>query len=155
MVLGVSQTPFWLIALPVIGALLGVIVGQLGPEFFRRRAIAEARYDAAIIAVSKAFAARHGISLSFPSEWVRSPNEAAHAATEHELSKAALGRFLDAAAEARAALASLYPWSSDLRCHWDRPLLKEDEFDALITILTERRKAPFKRYAADSSTSKT
>jgi hypothetical protein len=66
LVLGVSQTPFWLVILPVVGALLGVVVGQLGPEFFRRRATAEARYDAAIAAVGKALAARQGVGLDFP-----------------------------------------------------------------------------------------
>jgi hypothetical protein len=82
MVLAVSQTPFWLIALPVVGALLGVVIGQLSPEFFRRRAAAEARYDAAIVAVSKAFAARHGMGLNFPADWVKAPDEAMYAATK-------------------------------------------------------------------------
>lgn len=123
MVLGVSQTPFWLIVLPVIGALLGVVVGQLGPEVFRRRAVAEARYDEAIVAVGKAFAAKQGVGLEFPAEWVRAPDDAAYAATRHELSKKAMARFLDAQAAARAALAALYPWSPDLRAYWDRPFL--------------------------------
>lgn len=145
MVLAVSETPFWLIVLPVAGALLGVIIGQLGPEFFRRRAAAEARYDAAIVAVSKAFAARHGMALNFPAEWVKAPDDATYAATKHELSKAALTRYLDATAEARSALASLYPWSPGLRDYWDRPFMPDDAFESLIATLTEHRKSPSKR----------
>lgn len=151
MALAVSQTPFWFVALPIVGTLLGVVVGLLGPEWFRRRATAEARYDAAISAVSKAYGARHGVGLQFPPEWVRAPDDAAYEATAHELSKAGLARYLDASAEARSALASLYPWSPDLRDHWDRPVFKEDAFDPLITTLTERRKSPFARHSADSS----
>jgi hypothetical protein len=151
MALGISQTPFWLIALPVAGALLGVVVGQLGPEVFRRRAIAEARYDEAIVAVGKAFAAKQGVGLDFPPEWVRAPDDAAYAATRHELSKKAMARFLDAQAEARAALAALYPWSPDLRSYWERPFLGDDDFDALTATLTERRKVPFTRHEAVGS----
>lgn len=65
MVHAVSQTLFWLIALPVVVTLLGVVIGQLGPEFFRRRATAESRYDAAIVAVGKAFAARQASAWTF------------------------------------------------------------------------------------------
>ena len=149
MTLAVSQTPFWLIALPIVGTLLGVIVGLLGPEWFRRRAAAEARYDAAVIAVSRAFAARHGVGLDFPPEWVRAPDDASYKATAHELSSAGLARYLDASAEARSTLASLYPWSPDLREYWDRSVLGDDTFDPLIATLIERRKAPFTRHSAD------
>lgn len=140
MVLAASQTPFWLVILPIIGALLGVMVGQLSPEFFRRRAAAEAKYDAAIAAVGKAFAARQGVGLDFPPEWVRAPDDAAYTATQHELSKKAVARYLDANADARAALAALYPWSPDLRRYWEGSVIHEDDFDALVAILTERRK---------------
>ncbi|HVV49342.1 MAG TPA: hypothetical protein VHO06_06780 [Polyangia bacterium] len=147
MVLGISQTPSWLFVLPAFTALVGVFLGQLIPEFFRRRARALERYDTAIAAVSNASAARLGIALKFPSEWLSAPDDA----TELELSKATVARFLDANAEARSALASLYPWSPDLRSFWDRPFMEDEDFDAVISILTERRKAPSKRHVADRS----
>lgn len=59
-----------------------------------------------------------------------------------------MARFLEASANARSALASLYPWSPDLRTFWDRAMLNEDDFDPILTILTERRKSPRKRYNA-------
>jgi hypothetical protein len=149
-VLGASQTSFSLIApalLAAIIALAGVIVGQLMPERFRRRARDLERYDAAIGAVSKASAARHGIVLKLPSEWLSAPDEA----TELELSRATVARFLDASAEARSALASLHPWSPDLRSYWNRPYMEDEDFDAVISILTERRKEPSKRHVIDRS----
>jgi hypothetical protein len=148
MLLGVSQTPLWLVTLPAVAALLGVVVGQLLPEFFRQRAEARERYDSAVAAVTNAYAARHGVGLEVPREWLKAPDEEQHALTEHELSKAAMERFLDANAAARSALASLYPWSPDLRSFWDRPMLNEDDFEAVLTILTERRKSPRRRYNA-------
>lgn len=151
MVLGVTQTPFWLVALPAIAALLGVVVGQVIPEFFSRRAAGRERYDAAIAAVSKAYATRHGVGLGIKQEWLKSPDDETHAATEQEFSKAAVERFLNASAETRSALASLYPWSPDLRVYWDRPFMKDDDFDAVIAILAKRRKSPLKRHDADSA----
>jgi hypothetical protein len=128
--------------------LLGVVVGQILPEFFRQRAEARERYDSAISAVTNAYAARHGVGLGVPREWLKAPDQERHALTEYELSKAAMERFLDANAAARSALASLYPWSPDLRAFWDRPMLNEKDFDAVVSILTERRRSPRKRYNA-------
>jgi hypothetical protein len=146
MAIAVAQTSVWLIVLPVTGALLGVVVGQFGPEYFRRRAIAEARYDAAITAVGKAFAARKGVGLRISEDMLRSPGPMAHAAAEHELSKAAVVRYLDANAEARTALALLHPWSPDLQKYWQQTFIRDHEFEEIVDLLTERRNSPSKRH---------
>ena len=152
MVLAVAETPAWLLlAIPALTALLGFVVGQLVPEFLKRRAAGRARYDAAISAVTRAHAARFGVGLGIPRAWLKSPDAATHAATESELSKAAMERFLVASAEATAALAALHPWSPDLQVYWDGTLLREEHFDALISILYERRKSPLKRYGPSVS----
>ncbi|MGB7587687.1 MAG: hypothetical protein WBM00_03155 [Solirubrobacterales bacterium] len=146
-----TETPIWLLfAVPALTALLGFVVGQVMPELFNRRAAGRARYDAAIAAVSRAHAARFGVGLEIPMEWLKSPDAATHAATESELSKAAMERFLIASADARAALAALHPWSPDLQVYWDGTLLREEHFDTVIGLLYERRKSPLKRHGADS-----
>lgn len=150
MVLAVSQAPAWLLlAVPVLTAFLGFLVGQLVPEFLSRRAAGRARYDAAIAAVTRAYAARHGVGLGIPKKWLKSPDDEAHAASEAELSKAAVERFLDASADARSALAALYPWSPDLQTYWDRPFMEDDDFAELVNILADRRKSPLRRHPAD------
>jgi hypothetical protein len=116
------------------------------PEWFRRRSLAEARYDAAIAAVATMRSAQHGVGLDFPAEWVRAPTLEEHARDKHELSKQAFTRYLDAAAEARSALAALYPWSPDLRRHWDQPIISEQEFEPLMELLFERRRTPLNRF---------
>lgn len=146
MVLAVAETPAWLLlAIPALTALLGFLVGQLVPEFLERRAAGRERYDAAITAVSRAHSARFGVGLVIPREWIKSPDAATHAATESELSKAAMERYLAASSEARAALAALHPWSPDLQGYWDGTLLREEHFDTVIGVLYERRKSPLKR----------
>ncbi len=120
--------------LPVAGALLGVVAGHIAPEWFRRRAIAQARYDTAIAAVARMRSALHGVGLDFPVEWIRGTDEQ-HTITKHELSKEALKRFLDAAAEARSALAALHPWSPDLKGYWDQPFIPEADFEPLMRRL--------------------
>jgi hypothetical protein len=146
-VLAVAETPAWLLlAIPALTALLGFAVGQLVPEFLKRRATGRARYDAAISAVSRAHAARFGVGLGIPKEWLKAPDAATHAATESELSRAAIERFLVASSEARAALAALHPWSPDLQVYWDGTFLQEEHFDTVIGLLYERRKSPLKRY---------
>lgn len=155
MVLAASQAPAWLLlAVPTLTAFLGFLVGQLVPEFLSRRAAGRARYDAAIAAVTTAYAARHGVGLGIPEKWLKSPDDATHAASEAELSKAAVVRFLDASAEARSALAALYPWSPDLQVYWDRPFMDDDDFAKLVNILADRRrKSPLKRHPADFGSS--
>lgn len=135
--------------LPVLGALVGVLVGQFAPEWIRRRAAAEARYDAAIAAVATMRSAHHGVQLDFPAAWVQATTEEEHARDRHELSKDALKRYLDAAAHARSALASLYPWSPDLRSYWDRPFIPEDKFEPLMRLLFERRRSPLAQFDAE------
>lgn len=156
MVFAIADTPAWLLlAIPILTALLGFVVGQLVPEFLNRRAAGRARYDAAIAAVSRAHAARFGVGLGLPREWLKSPDAATHAATESELSKSAMERFLVASAEARFALAALYPWSPDLQVYWDGTLLREEHFDELISILYKRRRSPLKRYGKGTNASET
>ncbi len=152
MVLAAAATPTWLLlAIPALTALLGFVAGQLVPEFLKRRAAGRARYDTAISAVSRAYAARFGVGLGIPMEWLKSPDAATHAATESELSKAGMERFLVASAEARAALAALHPWSPDLQVYWDGTLLQEEHFDTLIGLLYERRRSPLKQYRTSAT----
>ncbi|MDX6589387.1 MAG: hypothetical protein QOI84_661 [Solirubrobacterales bacterium] len=154
MVFAVAETPAWLLlAIPTLTALLGFMVGQLVPEFLKRRAAGRERYDAAITAVSRAHAARFGVGLGIPMEWLKSPDAATHAATESELSKAAMERYLVASAEARSALAALHPWSPDLQVYWDGTLLREEHFDNVIAILYGRRRSPLKRYGNSAKAS--
>lgn len=146
MPIGSSTPEWWIVVLPVAGALLGVALGQFVPEWFRRRSGAEARYDVAIAAVATMRSAHHGVGLEFPAGWVKAATDGELAQDQHELSKEALKRWLDAAAEARSALAALYPWSPDLRPYWDQPFLPEDEFEALMRLLFERRRTPSARF---------
>jgi hypothetical protein len=85
-----------------------------------------------------------------PPEYLRSTTGAEHASVEAELSKAGVERFVREDAEARAALAVLYPWSPDLRAYWDRPFMDENAFDEVVGILVKRRKRPFKRHGQGS-----
>jgi hypothetical protein len=147
MVLAVAETPAWLLlAVPATTAFLGFVAGQLVPEFLGRRAMARSRYDTAIAAVSKAASARHGVGVRGPAEYLRATDLASHAAVEADLSKAGVERFVTMDAEARGALAALYPWSPDLRDYWDRPYLDEKAFDELVGVLVKRRKSPFRHY---------
>jgi hypothetical protein len=146
-VLAAAETPAWLLlAVPAVTAFLGFVAGQLVPEYISRRAAARSRYDTAIAAVSKAASTRHGVGVSVPTGYLRATTGAEHASVEAELSKAGVERFVKEDAEARAALAVLYPWSPDLRDYWDRPFMDEKTFDEVIGILVERRKHPFKRH---------
>lgn len=123
-------------------------MGQFVPEWFRRRSVAEARYDAAIAAVASMRSAHHGVGLDFPADLVKAPTPAEHARDKHELSKQAFTRYLDAAADARSALAALYPWSPDLRRYWDQPFIDEQQFEPLMDRLFERRHMPLARFDA-------
>jgi hypothetical protein len=150
-VLAAAETPAWLLlAVPAVTAFLGFVAGQLVPEFLSRRALARSRYDTAIAAVSKAASTRHGVGVRVPPEYLRSTTGAEHASVEAELSKAGVERFVREDAEARAALAVLYPWSPDLRAYWDRPFMDENAFDEVVGILVKRRKRPFKRHGQGS-----
>ncbi|HEX8085266.1 MAG TPA: hypothetical protein VF529_13320 [Solirubrobacteraceae bacterium] len=146
MIAAASTPAWWIVVLPVAGTLLGVAMGQFVPEWFRRRTAAEARYDAAIAPVAKMRSAHHGVQLDFPAAWVQAPTAEQHARDKHELSKQAFTRYLDAAADARSSLAALYPWSPDLRRHWDQPFIDETEFEPLMAVLFERRRAPMARF---------
>lgn len=136
-----------LLAAPLI-AFLGVIVGQLIPEYFGRRRMIRDRYDAAIRAVAEEQAARQGVGLNIPEEYLKAVDSAAHATLEQELSVEAVRRFLEAAAEARAALAALYPYSPDLEPYWNKFEIPEREMHDLIDLLQERRNDPLTRHSA-------
>jgi hypothetical protein len=52
--------------------------------------------------------------------------------------------FLDAKLAARAALAALHPYSSDLKRFWDKnEAAGQEDFDELISLLAERRRQLF------------
>lgn len=142
----VKETSIWLVVLPVAGALLGVALGQFAPEHFRRRATAQARYDRAIAGLAAADTARVGVGIRVPPDWLRSTDAQQHAEVERDLSITTVRRWLEAEAEARAALAELQPWSPDIRPWWDRRLLPDESFTVLAPLLSERRREPLKRY---------
>jgi len=144
----VRTDPTLLLLAPAGLAFLGALVGAVLPKLLDRRTAAQARYDDAITAVSSWWSYRAGVSLGIPPEYLKSPDDAAHAQAEHELSVAAVRRFLDAGATARAALAALHPYSPDLRQYWDRfEIVKTDEeLDELLDLLHERRRQPTKKH---------
>jgi hypothetical protein len=64
----------------------------------------------------------------------------------HDLSKEGVRQFLQAAAESRAALAALHPYSSDLKEYWDKFEILGHEWEPLIDLLSERRRKPRTRH---------
>jgi len=146
-----AQTSPTLLLLAPALAFLGAILGALVPKLLERRTAAQARYDAAVTAVTRWWAYRAGVGLHIPRTYLRSPNDSAHATAEHDLSVTAVRRWLDAAATARAALAALYPYSPDLQPYWDRfeIVSTEDELDVLLAVLHDRRTRPTKKHVPE------
>jgi hypothetical protein len=134
---------------PALG-LIGVIVGRLLPEYFARRRRVAALYDGAIAALARAEADRHGAALNVPRALTGATTQDAHEEIVQQLSTDGTRRFLESAADARAALATLHPYSPDLKAYWDRFDVTSDEFDALVALLARRKAKPLKRYATAS-----
>lgn len=126
----------------------GVAIGALLSRFIELRREASARYERAIQALASQQAFRHGAAVGVPPAMVKAVDSSDHKAIERELSVAAVQRFLEAAAETRAALAALHPWSPDLREYWDRFEVPEADFADLSERLATRRRKPLKTYAA-------
>jgi hypothetical protein len=145
-----ADASFLELAVPVVAALGGVTLGAVLPHFFTEHRNAEARYDAAIAAVTRLQSARHGVGLALPADAVKAVNAEEHARIEQELSVEGVRRFLTAAAEARATLAALYPYSPDLREFWDRFEVPDAELDGLVRILSERRRKPTRAHRVRS-----
>jgi hypothetical protein len=141
-----ADASFLELAVPAAAALGGVALGSVLPHLFTQRRNAEARYDAAITAVTGLQAARWAGSVSVPREAVKAADAEEHAKIEQELSVEGVRRFMIAAAEARAALAALYPYSPDLRKYWDRLEVPDSDLDELVRILSERRRKPTQRH---------
>lgn len=99
-------------------------------------------------AVAALQAHRHGAGLNVPANYLKAKDKEAEAELVQELSAEGVRRFLGAAADARAALAALHPWSPDLKPYWDKFEVAEAEMDQLFKTLRERRKRPTKRYEA-------
>lgn len=83
--------------------------------------------------------------MSFPQEWTHGTDEE-WKKDQREASKNALTGFLQADADARAALAALHPWSPDLRPYWDRVPIDESDFEQLLRLLHDRRETPTTRF---------
>lgn len=64
----------------------------------------------------------------------------------HELAKEGVREFVQAAAESRAALAALHPYSPDLKEYWDKFEIPGQEWEPLIALLSERRRKPRTRH---------
>lgn len=135
-------------AVPAIAAIAGVVLGGFLPHLFTRRRNAEARYDAAIAAVTRLQAARHGVQVTLPADLVKARSRDEHARIEQELSVEGVRRFLASAAEARATLAALYPYSPDLRPYWDKFEVPDSELAGLVDVLMERRVRPTRKHPA-------
>lgn len=142
MALPIADASFLELAIPAAAALGGVTLGSVLPHFFTQRRNAEARYDAAITAVTGLQSARWGATVNVRPDLVKAASADELAKIEQELSVEGVRRFMVAAAEARATLAALYPYSPDLREYWDKFEVPESDLDGLIRVLLERRKKP-------------
>ncbi|MEV4112430.1 hypothetical protein [Nonomuraea sp. NPDC049695] len=131
-----------------LASLLGVALGVYLPRRFDQRFAARARYDAALTAASKLQAARHGVAPNVGVQYTRAISEEEQARILQELAVDAVKSFLQAAADARAGVAELYPYSPDLKRYWDKFEITEDELEELIVLLTQRRRRPLKRHKA-------
>lgn len=148
-------TTVWTTLAPALVALGGVLIGLIASPLFQYYARGLGRYDDAIAAVARQEALRHGrIALHLDGEMVRAVRPDDLAITEHELSTDGVRAYLEAASEARAALAQLYPWSPDLRKYWGQPkVLSFEECEEVLGILATRRRRPWKRHTDASSSS--
>lgn len=126
----------------------GVVIGAVLSRFIEQRREGAARYERAMQALALQQACRHGAAVGVPPALVKAVDASDHKAIERELSIAAVQRFLEAAAETRAALAALHPWSPDLRELWDRFEVPEADFADLSELLATRRRRPLKNYAS-------
>ncbi|MET9019213.1 hypothetical protein ABZV93_04435 [Actinopolymorpha sp. NPDC004070] len=133
-------------AIAALASLLGVLLGAYLPRRFDQTYTARARYDAAVTAAAKLQAARNGVGLNIPQRFTAASSIEEHETIVQELSTDAVKRFLQAASDARASLAELYPYSPDLKIYWDKFEISPDELDNLIATLTDRRKRPLRRH---------
>lgn len=131
-----------------LATLLGVVLGALLPRVLDARKEAQARYDAAIAAVTKLQAARWGAGFEIPGNLLQAENEGQRKQAIHDLSKEGVREFVQAAAESRAALAALHPYSPDLKRYWDKFEIPGQEWEPLIALLSERRRNPRKRHTS-------
>ncbi|MGA4994954.1 hypothetical protein [Nonomuraea bangladeshensis] len=81
-------------------------------------------------------------------QYTRAVSQEEQARLLQEFAVDAAKSFLQAAADARAAMAELYPHSPDLKRYWDKFEITEEELEELIVLLTQRRKRPLKRHQA-------
>lgn len=127
---------------PALAVIAGVVVGGLLPDLLSRRRDAQARYDRAISAVARLQAARQGIPVSMPPEIVKARTPEELESIEQSFSIENVRQFMATAAEARAALAELHPFSPDLRPYWSQFEIPDTELDGLVDLLTKRRRRP-------------
>jgi hypothetical protein len=134
------------VVVPAVAGLTGVVVGGLLTVYVETRRGAAAAYDRALRALANQQASRRGVGLQIPTQYLGTVEAAEAQRIQVELSAKAVERFLSAAADTRAALASLHPRNPDLKAYWDRFEVPEEAFDALASLLAERRKKPLKRH---------
>ena len=148
----VAASTFSVLA-PAILALLGALAVTLIAPVVQTYLQARARYDTAIAAVARQQASKQGrVALQLDPDLLRATDPSQVATVEHELSTEGYRVYLEAATDARVALAALHPWSPDLRKFWDKPgVLEFEDTEQITAILVDRRKRPNKRYESGSA----
>jgi hypothetical protein len=138
-----------------LASLAGVAVGGAA-TYWTQRSVDKRRekrdatqavarlYDDAIAAVATVEAARWGPGLRITTGTFPAVSAGKMKETIEHLETETLKCFLDAKLAARAALAALHPYSSDLKRFWDKnEAAGQEDFDELISLLAERRRQLF------------
>ena len=129
-----------------LGTLAGVTVGWCGPTYVTQRGADKRRekneatqtvaqlYDDAIAAVAEVEASRMGSGFAHIQDTFPAITGAKKDEMVELLEAGTLKRFLDAKMAARAALAALHPYSTDLKRFSDKSeAASQEDFDELIS----------------------
>lgn len=133
--------------LPAVAALVGAVVGTLTGAFFSpyfsdritQLRTWRDRFDEATAAVYTLQSARHGVSLGIPAHYINADGEE-QKKFEQQLSKEAVERFVEKAADCRAALAVLVPRCPEVVEFVDRFEIAESDADHVSELLQQARR---------------